>query len=153
MTQDLRLRRTEAGRLPAAAQNEVPNHVPQHLPSRFAVPGLRVMWLDEAQECPAYPGVTFDGLAVAPDGQRHYLVLTVRPRMKPSFHLHVGPDQAAIARTGLFLVAALQTYGGDLADAGAGVVVLAWLATCWTETAAELDEATTRSAAPWPGRS
>ena len=89
-----------------------------------------------------YPGITLDGLAVAPDGQRHYVVLTVRPRSKPPFHLHVGPDQAALARTGPILVAALRTYGGDLATAEAGVAVLAWISACWTETAAELDAAT-----------
>lgn len=111
------------------------------LPCHLAVPGSRAMWLDEPQACPVYPGITLDGLAVAPDGQRHYLVLTVRPRSKPPFHLHVGPDQAALARTGLILVAALRTYGGDLTTPEAGVAILAWIAACWTETAAELDAA------------
>lgn len=112
------------------------------LPCHLAVPGSRVMWLDEPQACPVYPGITLDGLAVALDGQRHYLVLTVRPRSKPPFHLHVGPDQPALARTGLILVAALRTYGGDLSTAEAGIAVLAWISACWTETAAELDAAT-----------
>lgn len=112
------------------------------LPSHLAVPGSRVMWLDEPQACPVYPGITLEGLAVAPGGQRHYLVLTVRPRSKAPFHLHVGPDQAALARTGLIVVAALWTYGGDLATPEAGVAVLAWMADCWTETAAELNAAT-----------
>ena len=111
------------------------------LPSRLAVLGARVMWLDEAQPCPTYPGVTLDGLAVAPDGQRHYLVLTVRPRSKPPFLLHVGPDPDAVGRIGLIIAAALQTYGGDLADPIAGAAVLGWLAACWTEAASELDAA------------
>jgi hypothetical protein len=121
------------------------------LPCHLAVPGSRVMWLDEPQACPVYPGITLDGLAVAPDGQRHYLVLTVRPRSKPPFHLHIGPDQAALARTGLILVAALRTYGGDLSTAEAGVAVLAWISDCWTETAAELD-ATTSPASDGSGQ-
>lgn len=122
------------------------------LPSHLAVPGSRVMWLDEPQACPVYPGITLEGLAVAPDGQRHYLVLTVQPRSKPAFHLHVGPDQA-LARTGLIVVATLRTYGGDLATPEAGVAVLAWMADCWTETAAELDAATSTAGGPLNKRS
>lgn len=115
--------------------------VAEALPCHLAVSGPRVMWLDEPQSCPVYPGISLAGLAVAPDGQRHYLVLTVRPRSKPPFHLHVGPDQAALARTGLILVAALRTCGDDLTTPEAGVAVLTWIADCWTETAAELDAA------------
>lgn len=42
----------------------------------FAVPGAREMLLEEPQACPAFPDLTFDGLALAPDGGRHYLVAT-----------------------------------------------------------------------------
>lgn len=111
------------------------------LPTRLAVPGARVMWLDKVQPGPTYPGLTLDGLAVAPDGQRHYLVLTARLRSKPPFLLHIGPDPDAIGHFGLIIAAALQSYGGDLADPIAGAAVLAWLAACWTEAASELDTA------------
>ena len=99
------------------------------------------MWLDEAQPCPTYPGISLNGVAVAPDGQRHYLVLSVRPRSKPAFLLHVGPDPEALSRIGLILAAALQTYGGHLTDPAAGAALLTWLAACWTELGRELDAA------------
>lgn len=99
------------------------------------------MLFDEPQPCPAFPSLTLDGLAVAPDGRRHFLVLTVRPPTKPAFRVHVGPDPELVARRGLILVAALRTHGGRLAEPELGVAILAWLAVCWTEMAHEIDEA------------
>lgn len=107
--------------------------------THFATSGSREMLLDEPQPCPAYSGLTFDALAV--DGRRHYLVLTIRPPVKPAVRLHLGPDPEAIAHNGLILVSALRTHGGDLADPELNAGILAWLAACWTEAAAELDQA------------
>ena len=115
-----------------------------HNKVHFAVPAAREMLLDEPQTCPAFPGLTFDGLAVAPDGRRHYLVISIRPPRKPTVRMHLGPDPETIARHGLILVAALRTHGDHLAGLEVGAGVLAWLATCWTETAAELNHATVR---------
>lgn len=107
----------------------------------FAVPGTRELLLDEPQACPAFPGLTFDGLAIVPDGQRHYLAVTIRPPNKPMLRVHLGPDPETIARHGLILVAALRSHGGDLAAPEVGASILAWLAVCWTEAAAELGHA------------
>lgn len=109
--------------------------------THFAVPGSQEMLLDEPQPCPAYPGLTLDGLAVAPDGQHHFLVVTVRPPTKPTIRLYLGPDPELIARHGLILVAALRTHGGHLAGVELGIGILTWLAACWTEAAAEIDDA------------
>lgn len=112
----------------------------------LAVAGAREMLLDEPQACPTFPGLLLDGLAVGPDGQ-HYLTLTVHPpNNKPTFRLYVGPDPDTIARRGLILVAALRSHGGDLATPETGIGVLAWLAACWTEAAAEIDQAAARGA-------
>lgn len=110
--------------------------------AHFAVPGVREMFLDEPQPCPAFPGLTFDGLAVAPDGRRHYLMVTIRPPGKPALRAHLGPDPDTVAHHGLILVAALRTHRSLPSDSGRDVALLSWLAACWLETAAELDDAT-----------
>lgn len=124
--------------IPASAAVPVPH---------FAVPGVREMFMDEPQPCPAFPGLTFDGLtfdglAVAPDGRRHYLMVTIRPPGKPALRAHLGPDPDTVAQHGLTLVAALRTHRSLPNDPGRDVALLSWLATCWLETAAELDDAT-----------
>lgn len=108
--------------------------------AHFAVPGVREMVMDEPQSCPAFPGLTFDGLAVAPDGRRHYLIVTIRPPGKPAIRAHLGPDPDTVAQHGLILVAALRTHRILPSDSGRDVGLLSWLATCWLETAAELDD-------------
>lgn len=118
----------------------------------FAVPGVREMFLDEPQPCPAFPGLTFDGLAVAPDGRRHYLIVTIRPPGKPEIRAHLGPDPDTVAEHGLILVAALRTHRSLPSDSGRDVALLSWLAACWLETAAELDDVTaTSDEHPEPG--
>lgn len=109
--------------------------------AHFAVPGVREIFLDDPEPCPAFPGITFDGLAVAPDG-RHYLMVTIRPPGKPEIRAHLGPDPDTVAQHGLILVAALRTHRTLPSDSGRDVALLSWLATCWIETAAELDDAT-----------
>lgn len=93
------------------------------------------------QPCPAHPDLTFDGLAVALDGEEHFLVVTVRPLGKSALQLHLGPNSEMIARRGLVLIAALRTHGGHLADPELGVGILTWLAACWVEAAAAVDDA------------
>lgn len=84
--------------------------------AHFAVPGAGEMFLDEPQSCPAFPGLTFDGLAVAPDGRRHYLMVTIRPPGKPAVRAHLGPDPDTVAQHGLILVAALRSHRILLSD-------------------------------------
>lgn len=106
----------------------------------FAVPGAREMLLDGPQPCPAYPGLTLEGLAVAPDGRRHFLVVRVQPPGKPAVRAHLGPDPETIARHGLILAAALRSHGRFLATPEVGAGLLAWLAACWTEAAHAVTE-------------
>jgi hypothetical protein len=100
------------------------------------------MFLEEPQPCPAFPGLTFDGLAVAPDGRRHYLMVTIRPPGKPEIRAHLGRDPDTVAHHGLILVAALRTHRTLPSDSVRDVTLLSWLATCWLETAAEFDDVT-----------
>ena len=89
-------------------------------PAHLAEPGARELLLDTPEACPAYPGLTLDGIAVTADGQRRYLVVTV-------------------ARRGLIIAAAFRTYPGDLGSLETGAGILAWLAACWTEAEDEID--------------
>lgn len=109
--------------------------------THLAVSGSREMLLDEPQSCPAYPGMTLDGLAVAPDGVQHFLVVTVRPPTKATFRMYIGPDPQRVARRGLIVVAGLRSHGGLLAEPALGISVLTWLAACWSEAATEIDRA------------
>lgn len=112
--------------------------------THFAPAGSRELLFDLAHRCPAYPGLTFDGLAVAGDSQtpsknEHHLIATLRPPgTKPPTRFYLGPDPAMVARRGLIIVAALQTHGYPYSEPDFGVGVLFWFAACWTEAIGEI---------------
>ena len=139
---------------PAATQAATPTETDgtgdqlQVVPTHLAVPGARELLLDLPHPCPTYPGLTYDGLAVAgssanPADNQHFIVVTMRPPGKKApIRIHLGPDPAMVARRGLILVAALRTHGGTFDEPEFGAGVLTWLAMCWTETTAPFHRST-----------
>lgn len=110
----------------------------------FADSEATEMRLERPEPCPAFPGLTLDGLAAAP-GSRHYLIVTLTRPDTPAVHAHLGPDPDTLVRNGFLLVAGLTAHGdlgGGLVD---GAAILAWLADCWTAMVTEVDLAAAAS--------
>lgn len=106
--------------------------------THFAVPA-REMLFDEPEVCPAYGGLTFDGIAVTAADEMH-LILRV-----PTARAYFGPDGETISRRGLILLAALRDSALPPRPADMPMLML-WLMTCWTTTLAEIEAAGTKSA-------
>lgn len=104
--------------------------------THFAVPA-REMLFDEPEVCPAYGGLTFDGIAVTAADEMH-LILRV-----PTARAYFGPDGETISRRGLILLAALRDSALPPRPADMPMLML-WLMTCWTTTLAEIEAAGTK---------
>lgn len=102
----------------------------------LAVDGAQTMLFDQPEPCPALPGLVLDGVAVDPTG-RHHLAVTLRRDDQVVVRVHLGPDDAMIARRGLIIVTALRSRG-DLDGTEHSIAILAWLAACWATFHEEL---------------
>lgn len=102
----------------------------------LAVDGAQTMLFDQPAPCPVLPGLVLDGVAVDPAG-RHHLALTLRRDDQVVIRVHLGPDEAMIARRGLIIVTALRSHG-DLDGPEHSIAILTWLATCWATFHEEL---------------
>lgn len=105
--------------------------------THFAVPA-REMLFDRPESCPAYGGLTFDGIAVTAADEIHLILRT------PFARAYFGPNSAAISRRGLILLAGLRDSAMPPRPHEMPMLML-WLMTCWTATLAEIEAAGAKS--------
>lgn len=96
----------------------------------------REMLLDVPEKCPVAPGITFDGLAVTPEGQ-HHLIVTARGQ-----RAYVGPDVATVTRRAEILTQALS-HGPAALDTDHATWVGWWVREMWEAVTDELTNAIT----------
>lgn len=92
----------------------------------------RELLFDEPIECPLYPPLTFDGVAI--DRTDHqYLILRAA-----ATRFYAGPDDQTVRRRAQILAAALL---GPALNAELGAVLTTWVEECWTALLDELVDA------------
>lgn len=105
----------------------------------FHVANAREMLWDEPEVCPFYGGLTFDGIAVEPDqlGDRLHLIIRTS-----TARAYLGTSPETTLRRAAVLVAALRHSPQPITGTQA-VLIMQWLADCWTAADQTLTELTT----------
>ena len=90
--------------------------------------------MDQPEQCPFYPPLVLEGIAVTPGGQHHLVLRT------PSARFYAGPDTATVTRRAQLLAAALRDGRPGLSVALADAAA-AWVDLCWESVVDELVDA------------